>query len=228
MTTAGGRLGRGDADAPLLPRMSAWYGKLPSHGDFVGRGFPRRCLQVWDGWLQHVLPAAAQRLGGRALDEHLLGMPVWQALLLPQRGGDGVWSGIVAGSCDRVGRAFPLLLAEVWDARTVGSYPLAALHERAQLLAQVLDEAQQQPPAGFEACLASLATAPLADTHAGGTLDQLRASHAAAASFWWRAAHRLDDWPPPAAEPWPPGDDLLPRLLGLNGTDAASAAFVDD
>jgi type VI secretion system protein ImpM len=231
---APGRTGRGDAaraergaraaGGAILPRLLGWYGKLPSHGDFVGHGLPRRWQQAWDGWLQRVLAIAAQRLGGKALDDHLLGMPVWQALVLPQRRGDAVWSGIVAGSSDRVGRAFPLLVAESWDARAVGALRLEALHGRALLLAHALDDAQQLDRAEFEERLGALGSTPLVDAADGAsTLDGLRAAHPAAASFWWRSAHRLDAWPQPAAEPWPPGDGLLDRLLGLDGGAASGA-----
>ena len=210
----------------MFPRLFGWYGKLPSQGDFVGRGLPRRWLQTWDGWLQRALAAAAQQFGSKALDDYMLGMPVWQALVLPQRSGDAVWSGIVAGSSDRVGRAFPLLIAESWDARALGSLGLAALHARALLLAGALDDAQHQTAAEFDARVAALGSTPLADARDGETLDALRAAHSGAASFWWRSAHRLDCWPQPEAEPWPPGDGLLPRLLGLEGGAASAGAGV--
>ena len=46
---------------------SAWYGKLPSRGDFVSRGVPRSWSRPWDEWLQRSLALAAQRLGASRL-----------------------------------------------------------------------------------------------------------------------------------------------------------------
>ena len=43
----------------LVPQALAWYGKLPSRGDFVSRGLPRSWSRSWDEWLQRGLALAA-------------------------------------------------------------------------------------------------------------------------------------------------------------------------
>ena len=89
---------------------SSWYGKLPARGDFVGRGLPPRWRSDWDGWLQRGLALAATTLDDAALRERLRAFAPWRYLALPAPG--EIWCGIIVASHDRVGRAFPLTLAE--------------------------------------------------------------------------------------------------------------------
>lgn len=84
-----------------------WYGKLPSHGDFLQRRMPEDFLNKWDAWLQDCIAASRAHLGDAWLDTYLTS-PVWRFFL-----GQGVMSascfaGIVLPSVDRVGRYFPL------------------------------------------------------------------------------------------------------------------------
>ena len=90
-------------------RRVCWYGKLPARGDFIGRGLPPRWRSDWDGWLQQGLALAPTRLDG-ALRERLRAFAPWRYLAWPAPG--EAWCGIVVPSHDRVGRAFPLTLAE--------------------------------------------------------------------------------------------------------------------
>lgn len=93
------------------PDRVGWFGKIPALGDFVGRGLPVSLVRVWDAWLSAELTearalladgwAAAYRqaptlcflLGADLLDEHS-----WRGILLP--------------SLDRVGREYPLMIAQ--------------------------------------------------------------------------------------------------------------------
>jgi len=45
-----------------------FYGKLPSHGDFLRRRVSDAFVGVWDGWLQECLTASRTSLGDRWLD----------------------------------------------------------------------------------------------------------------------------------------------------------------
>ena len=92
------------------PRRVSWWGKLPARADFVGRGLPARWRSDWDGWLQRGLALAATTLEGAALRERLGAFAPWRYLALPAPG--ETWCGIMVASHDRVGRAFPLTLAE--------------------------------------------------------------------------------------------------------------------
>lgn len=86
----------------------AWYGKLPGAGDFVSRRMPYRLQQFWDQWcaagveqLKESTPAS-----GWAIWRN---MPCWAFLISAQQGIPFAQLGVMAPSCDRVGRVFPLL-----------------------------------------------------------------------------------------------------------------------
>lgn len=87
-----------------------FYGKLPSHGDFVTRRLPRPFIEQWDSWLQGSLAASREQLAGDWLDIYLVS-PIWQFALAPGLCGTDAWAGVMMPSVDRVGRYFPLTLA---------------------------------------------------------------------------------------------------------------------
>jgi type VI secretion system protein ImpM len=88
-----------------------WFGKIPALGDFVVRRLPQRFVQPWDEWLAKELFDAAEEwadawpalyrrapitcfsLSAGVLDEH-------------------TWCGVLVPSFDRVGREFPLTIAQ--------------------------------------------------------------------------------------------------------------------
>ena len=190
-------------------RRVAWWGKLPARGDFVGRGLPPRWRSDWDGWLQRGIALAAGTLDGAALRQCLGGFAPWRYLALPAPG--EAWCGIVVASHDRVGRAFPLTLAERLAA------PQAPADSAARL-ASLLDAAAEGPEA-LEAAIAALpprvalAAAPTA------------AWPQQPASFWWPLA--ADESAPPRAATWPPEPALLLELLALqppSGTPGLASA----
>ncbi|WP_299362916.1 TagF domain-containing protein [uncultured Paracoccus sp.] len=77
----------------LNPQVGFW-GKLPTRGDFVGRGLPDGFRRQWDGW------AAA----------HLARRGDWPSggLRLRIQGRARAAAGLVLPSTDAVGRRFPL------------------------------------------------------------------------------------------------------------------------
>lgn len=77
-----------------------FFGKLPSRGDFVRAGLSRPAVAACDRWLSSVphLPTASL-------------IPPWRFAFAPGVCGPAVLTGIVLPSRDRVGRAFPLLVA---------------------------------------------------------------------------------------------------------------------
>lgn len=86
-----------------------FYGKLPSHGDFLRRRVSDRFVGVWDSWLQESLAASRAALGERWLDVYLTS-PAWRFAC-----GAGACSaapaiGVIVPSVDRVGRYFPLTI----------------------------------------------------------------------------------------------------------------------
>lgn len=203
----------------LLPQAIGWYGKLPTRGDFVGRGLPRPWLRVWDDWLQRGLTGAARQLGAARLRERLLAMPPWQCLVLPLQHGQPVWCGVVAPATDRVGRVFPLLLAEAYDPAALDRAGLRQLQARALYVADWLDRfGALSSPREFEAGAAQLGAtpwrwAPAAAAPAEATVAGLRADWPGSASFWW-CPEPVGEMHPPLAEDWPPRETLILDWLG--------------
>ena len=88
-----------------------YFGKLPCIGDFATRRLPRSFVQPWDDWLQCALPACRDMLGPCWLDVYLAS-PFWRFVLAPGVCGPEVWRGVLMPSMDRVGRPFPLTVAQ--------------------------------------------------------------------------------------------------------------------
>lgn len=88
-----------------------YFGKLPSLGDFATRRLPFSFVQPWDDWLQGALSASRDQLGGDWLETYLAS-PFWRFVLAPGVCGPEPWMGVLMPSMDRVGRPFPLTLAQ--------------------------------------------------------------------------------------------------------------------
>jgi type VI secretion system protein ImpM len=86
-----------------------FYGKLPSHGDFLRRRVSDGFVDAWDGWLRECLAASQAALGGRWLDVYLTS-PAWRFACAAGACGPLPVIGVVAPSVDQVGRYFPLTL----------------------------------------------------------------------------------------------------------------------
>ncbi|MGI9498782.1 MAG: type VI secretion system-associated protein TagF [Geminicoccaceae bacterium] len=94
---------------------SGFFGKIPSHGDFVRRSLSPAFVTPWDGWLQAGLAKARETLGDQWLDIYLTS-PVWRFALASGFAGNAAAAGLFIPSVDRVGRYFPFTLASVIDA----------------------------------------------------------------------------------------------------------------
>lgn len=98
-------------DAP--DACPGWFGKLPSLGDFASRRLPPDFIEPWDAWLSEGLGQWRQAQPEDWLPAYLAS-PSWMFLLFPdalQPGAVG-WAGVLMPSVDRVGRYFPLTLAQ--------------------------------------------------------------------------------------------------------------------
>lgn len=84
-----------------------FYGKMPSHGDFVERRMTSEFVQVWDAWLQSMMVSTKEALGEKWLDHYLVS-PILRFFLCPKVAGNQAWCGILLPSVDSVGRYFPL------------------------------------------------------------------------------------------------------------------------
>lgn len=101
-----------------------FYGKLPSHGDFLRRRVSDAFVDTWDAWLRECLAASQTALGSRWLDVYLTS-PAWRFACAAGACGPLPVIGVVAPSVDQVGRYFPLtLVAEL--AADVQLIPAAA------------------------------------------------------------------------------------------------------
>lgn len=92
--------------------MTGYFGKVSTHGDFVGRRLPAQLVQAWDGWLQASIAASQARLGQAWLERYLTS-PVWRFAIAPGVLGAEGLGGVMMPSVDRVGRYFPLMLGAV-------------------------------------------------------------------------------------------------------------------
>ncbi|HKE96735.1 MAG TPA: type VI secretion system-associated protein TagF [Povalibacter sp.] len=86
-----------------------WFGKLPSHGDFLQRRAPEEFVNTWDPWLQECIAQSRVQLGHGWLDVYLTS-PVWRFFLSGGVISASSFAGIMLPSVDRVGRYFPLTI----------------------------------------------------------------------------------------------------------------------
>lgn len=86
-----------------------FFGKLPSHGDFLRRRVSDGFVGAWDGWLQESIAASRAELGENWLDIYLTS-PAWRFACAAGTCGPAPVIGVMVPSVDRVGRYFPLTL----------------------------------------------------------------------------------------------------------------------
>ena len=96
----------GQSQVEQAPKIG-FFGKIPSHGDFVRRAFPSGLSKRWDGWLQAGLTQSREALGEDWLDVYL-SSPIWRFCLSAGLCGESQWIGAMMPSVDRVGRYYPL------------------------------------------------------------------------------------------------------------------------
>jgi type VI secretion system protein ImpM len=144
-----------------------FYGKLPTHGDFLRRRASDAFVSAWDAWLQAGIAASRAALGDRWLDVYLTS-PAWRFVCAGGACGSAPVVGVLVPSIDRVGRYFPLtVVAELSPEipiATVATGALAFFESAERLLVDTLaDEALSFDR--FDAAVAALSRelAPLRD-----------------------------------------------------------------
>jgi type VI secretion system protein ImpM len=95
---------------PLTTALG-YYGKVPTHGDFVSRGLPRSFIDPWDLWLQEAIMTSREHLGSQWLDYYLTS-PLYRFALSPGICGDTGWFGILMPSVDKVGRYYSMTIGQ--------------------------------------------------------------------------------------------------------------------
>src|SRR6185503_4117001 len=86
-----------------------FFGKLPSHGDFLRRRVSDAFVDGWDAWLRECLASSRTALGAQWLDVYLTS-PAWRFVCAPGACGPAPVLGLLAPSVDQVGRYFPLTI----------------------------------------------------------------------------------------------------------------------
>src|SRR5215467_5399539 len=158
-----------------------FFGKLPSHGDFIERRVAASFKEVWDAWLQRSISASRDELGSGWLDCYLTS-PLWRFFLSDGIAGAASYAGVLLPSVDRVGRYFPLTVVAELPA---GLAPLAFAQAAdgwfeavERLCTQAMQDAALQLD-GFDASLSATA-----DKLAGADRAQLMPDFPAAATQW--------------------------------------------
>lgn len=88
-----------------------YYGKVPTHGDFVHKNLPISFIESWDQWLQSILYESRMAFGEK-WHNYYLTAPIIEYFLSPNICGEKAWLGVLMPSVDRVGRYFPLTLCQ--------------------------------------------------------------------------------------------------------------------
>jgi len=95
-----------------------WFGKLPSVGDFAGRGIPQSLQGTVHEWTSSGMAALARMYPGEWRDIYLLS-PVWYFVMNASIWDKNALMGCIAPSFDRVGRCSPLLALRSFDAKDI-------------------------------------------------------------------------------------------------------------
>ncbi len=100
------------------PQYMGWFGKLPSVGDFAGRGMSGQLQETVHQWISGGMAALVQAQPQEWQDAYLVS-PVWHFVI-----NAGVWDnpaliGCIAPSVDKVGRYSPLLALRSFDKRRI-------------------------------------------------------------------------------------------------------------
>ena len=95
-----------------VPAMSGvgFYGKLSGASDFVKRLLPADFVESWDRHFQRAVEAGRRELGEHWTSAWREGS-AWHFVLPSQLCGSSAWCGVTGPAVDRLGRAFPMVLA---------------------------------------------------------------------------------------------------------------------
>ncbi|MGV6809732.1 MAG: type VI secretion system-associated protein TagF, partial [bacterium] len=133
-------------EKPLSMTMTdcGYYGKIPTHGDFIHNNLPTSFIKSWDQWLQRVLYESRTILGEQWRNYYLTA-PIIEYLLSPNICGEEAWLGVLMPSVDRVGRYFPLTICQSVNPQQIAHPMLFETHRAwfdyaTQLVLSCLDD----------------------------------------------------------------------------------------
>lgn len=86
-----------------------FFGKVPSHGDFISDGLERELIGTFDDWTRSGMHACADMFAGRWPKIFSSSPPI---RFIIERGiwGNCAYAGVIVPSADRVGRKYPLAI----------------------------------------------------------------------------------------------------------------------
>ena len=148
-----------------------FFGKLPSHGDFIERRVGSAFRDLWDEWMQRCIVESQQALAGRWLDCYLTS-PMWRFYLCDGVAGVGSYAGLLLPSVDRVGRYFPLTVVVELPVGLPAAEFATAASEWFEEIEQLCADALQNPE--FDLGVFDAALVASADKLSG--VDRLQAA----------------------------------------------------
>ena len=95
-----------------------WFGKLPSVGDFAGRGMPQPLQETIHGWTSSGMAALARKYPEEWRGFYLVS-PVWHFVINPSVWDKSALIGCIAPSLDKVGRCSPLIALRSFDVKDI-------------------------------------------------------------------------------------------------------------
>lgn len=196
-----------------------YFGKVPTHGDFVSKRLDVSLTEPLDAWL-HASIRASQRDLGRDWLEAFLVAPVWRLAMTAHLCGPRPVIGVMVPNVDRVGRYFPLVLATTFADALLSCEQMArqtAWFVRAEELA--LSTLQS----GFDFAEFDNAAAALTVPELAAPPDQADAPEPG--SFWWTPGTAQQE---PVSANWPglPSPERFGFLLNPATTALVEAAPV--
>jgi type VI secretion system protein ImpM len=90
----------------MSKKTISYYGKLPSHGDFISQHTPRAFTGVWDTWLQESMLQWRNKLSEGWVADYMTMQP-YRFILSSGIAGEVIWCGVLFPSRDKSGRLFP-------------------------------------------------------------------------------------------------------------------------
>jgi type VI secretion system protein ImpM len=111
----------------MSKKTISYYGKLPSHGDFLSQQAPRAFTSVWDNWLQESMLTWRNRLPEGWVADYMT-MKSYRFILSSGVAGEVIWCGILLPSRDKSGRLFPFTVCIPLSSEHISPIELFSSH----------------------------------------------------------------------------------------------------
>ncbi|MDR0702334.1 MAG: type VI secretion system-associated protein TagF [Azoarcus sp.] len=170
---------------PSHSHYMGWFGKLPSVGDFAGKGMPQSVQETVHAWMSSGMAALVRTWSEEWRSAYLVS-PVWHFAI-----NGGIWDkfalvGCIAPSIDRVGRCSPLIVLRSFgeaDVRQVLPPESRWLYRVDAAIRRIIGECIAV--GGVDGILAQLMAREAAQASGAGILDGLDIDDCAAPRKAW-------------------------------------------